>query len=63
MRFFTIISGIVLTIAAATAQVTAPTQNYNVSSPVPNGPYVAGQILPCTIRVLDNIVSGRVCNN
>ncbi|KAI8084482.1 uncharacterized protein BX664DRAFT_337091 [Halteromyces radiatus] len=32
-----------------------PTHNYNVTSPVNNGPYVAGQILPCTYRLLSNV--------
>ncbi|EIE81412.1 hypothetical protein RO3G_06117 [Rhizopus delemar RA 99-880] len=29
-------------------------QNYNVTSPVSNGPYVAGQVLPCTVDIFDS---------
>ncbi|KAI7888354.1 uncharacterized protein EV154DRAFT_425866 [Mucor mucedo] len=32
-------------------------QNYNVSSPVSNEPYVMGQILPCTIQLFENVMS------
>ncbi|ORE10947.1 hypothetical protein BCV72DRAFT_268150 [Rhizopus microsporus var. microsporus] len=39
----------------ATAQLTAPTRNYNVTSPVTNGPYVVGQILPCTYRLFSDV--------
>ncbi|KAI9475441.1 MAG: hypothetical protein EXX96DRAFT_486705 [Benjaminiella poitrasii] len=46
-----------MAIAGVTAQVTSPTQTYNVSSPVSNGPYVAGQVLPCTIQLFENIVA------
>ncbi|SAL97911.1 hypothetical protein [Absidia glauca] len=35
--------------------VEAATHNFNVTSPVNNGPYVAGQILPCTYRLFSNV--------
>jgi hypothetical protein len=44
-------------ISATTAQITAPTRNYNVTSPVSNGPYVVGQILPCTYRLFADVDS------
>ncbi|KAI9485524.1 MAG: hypothetical protein EXX96DRAFT_11094 [Benjaminiella poitrasii] len=44
-------------ISAVTAQLTAPTRNYNVTSPVSNGPYVVGQILPCTYRLFSDVDS------
>ena len=44
----------------ASAQLTAPTRNYNVTSPVTNGPYVIGQILPCTYRLFSDVdTSGK----
>ncbi|KAI8356125.1 hypothetical protein EDC96DRAFT_515844 [Choanephora cucurbitarum] len=55
MKFFTAVSGIVLAASGVAAQLTAPMQNYNVSSPVSNGPYVAGQVLPCTIQLFDTV--------
>ncbi|KAI8992062.1 hypothetical protein BDF20DRAFT_848005 [Mycotypha africana] len=57
MRFFAAISGIALMISSVVGQLTAPMQNYNVTSPVANGPYVVGQVLPCTIVLFENIVS------
>ncbi|CAO3627514.1 unnamed protein product [Cunninghamella echinulata] len=33
----------------------APSHTYNVTSPVKSGPYVAGQILPCTYRLFSTI--------
>ncbi|KAI8327180.1 hypothetical protein BD560DRAFT_451885 [Blakeslea trispora] len=42
---------------ATSAQLTAPTRNFNVTSPVSNGPYVVGQILPCTYRLLSDVDS------
>lgn len=58
MKFLTMTS-LVFTavISVATAQVTAPTRNYNVTSPVSNGPYVVGQILPCTYRLFGDVDS------
>lgn len=58
---FTAISSLVLAAAVSvTAQITAPTRNYNVTSPVSNGPYVVNQILPCTYRLfLDVDSSGK----
>ncbi|KAG0172685.1 hypothetical protein DFQ30_009912 [Apophysomyces sp. BC1015] len=32
-------------------------KNYNVSSPVRNGPYVVGQVLPCTYQLFPDIDS------
>ncbi|KAI8047956.1 uncharacterized protein B0P05DRAFT_565044 [Gilbertella persicaria] len=57
MKFFAAVSGIALALTSVAAQLTAPMQNYNVSSPVSNGPYVAGQVLPCTIQLFENVVS------
>ncbi|KAK4512773.1 Small subunit (SSU) processome component [Mucor velutinosus] len=57
MKFTAIASGIILAASSVAAQLTAPMQNYNVSSPVSNGPYVVGQILPCTIQLFENVVS------
>ncbi|KAI9255777.1 hypothetical protein BDA99DRAFT_418723, partial [Phascolomyces articulosus] len=37
------------------AQLTAPTRNYNVTSPVPNGPYVVDRILPCTYHLFSDV--------
>lgn len=54
MKFLTIISGVALAITSTLAQLTSPMQNYNVTSPVSNGPYVAGQVLPCTVDILDS---------
>ncbi|KAI8992329.1 hypothetical protein BDB01DRAFT_717221 [Pilobolus umbonatus] len=42
------------------AQITAPTRNYNVTSPVSNGPYVVGQILPCTYRLFSDVDSSAL---
>lgn len=58
MKFTAIASGIILAASSVAAQLTAPMQNYNVSSPVSNGPYVVGQILPCTIQLFENVMSG-----
>ncbi|KAI8069972.1 hypothetical protein BC940DRAFT_223268, partial [Gongronella butleri] len=38
----------------------APTHNFNVTSPITNGPYVVNQILPCTIRVFSNVDTSRL---
>ncbi|CAO3621156.1 unnamed protein product [Mucor hiemalis] len=57
MKFFAIASGVAFAITSVAAQLTAPAQNYNVSSPVSNAPYVMGQILPCTIQLFENVSS------
>jgi hypothetical protein len=54
MKFFTICSVFGLAVSGAFAQLTSPMQNYNVTSPVSNGPYVAGQVLPCTVDIFDS---------
>ncbi|KAI9263765.1 hypothetical protein BY458DRAFT_540663 [Sporodiniella umbellata] len=51
MKLFTIFSGAALVITGTVAQLTSAMRNYNVTSPVPNGPYVAGQVLPCTVTI------------
>ncbi|KAG0748588.1 hypothetical protein G6F57_002172 [Rhizopus arrhizus] len=57
MKFLAAASGLLLAVTGTIAQLTAPMQNYNVSSPVSNGPYVAGRILPCTVDVFANVPS------
>lgn len=52
---FIYLASFVYAAALATAQLTAPTRNYNVTSPVTNGPYVVGQILPCTYRLFSDV--------
>ncbi|KAL1933162.1 hypothetical protein VTP01DRAFT_8840 [Rhizomucor pusillus] len=42
------------------AQLMAPTHNYNVSSPVTNGPYVVNQMLPCTYRLFADVDSSSL---
>ncbi|KAG2227176.1 hypothetical protein INT45_008420 [Circinella minor] len=37
------------------AQMSAPMKNFNVTSPVSNGPYVAGQVLPCTYILFSEV--------
>lgn len=59
MKCIAIATGIFAALTSVTAQLTSPMQNYNVSSPVPNGPYVMGQILPCTIQLFENVMSGK----
>ena len=49
-------------VVSAVAQITAPTRNYNVTSPVSNGPYVIGQILPCTYRLFSDVDSSGIIN-
>ncbi|KAI9484490.1 hypothetical protein BDB00DRAFT_774843 [Zychaea mexicana] len=44
----------------AMAQMTAPMKNFNVTSPVSNGPYVAGQILPCTYVLFSEVDSSSL---
>lgn len=58
MKFATITSLVLTTVlATVSAQITAPTRNYNVTSPVSNGPYVVNQILPCTYRLFSDVDS------
>ncbi|KAG1296125.1 hypothetical protein G6F66_003731 [Rhizopus arrhizus] len=45
----------VCVVTMTAAQLTSPTRNYNVTSPVSNGPYVIGQILPCTYRLFSDV--------
>lgn len=52
---FIYLASFVYAAVVATAQLTAPTRNYNVTSPVTNGPYVVGQILPCTYRLFSDV--------
>ncbi|KAI8379515.1 uncharacterized protein BYT42DRAFT_569027 [Radiomyces spectabilis] len=60
MKFLTLASCFIATVATVTAQLTAPMKNYNVTSPVSNGPYVVGQILPCTYRLFQDIDSSML---
>ncbi|KAI9256781.1 hypothetical protein EDC94DRAFT_565102 [Helicostylum pulchrum] len=57
MKFLAVASGLMAVFGAVSAQLTSPMQNYNVSSPVSNGPYVMGQVLPCTIQLFENVMS------
>ncbi|KAG1437485.1 hypothetical protein G6F56_013079 [Rhizopus delemar] len=59
MKFFAIASGVAFAVTGTLAQLASPTQTYNVSSPVTNGLYVAGQVLPCTVDIFANIASGK----
>ncbi|KAI7864712.1 uncharacterized protein EV154DRAFT_180478 [Mucor mucedo] len=60
MRFATITSLVFAVVIGVTAQITAPTRNYNVTSPVSNGPYVVNQILPCTYRLFSDVDSSAL---
>jgi hypothetical protein len=61
MKFAAISSLVFTALVTVSAQITAPTRNYNVTSPVSNGPYVVNQILPCTYRLFSDVdSSGRV---
>lgn len=42
---------------AVKAQVQSPTYQFNVTSPSPNSPYVASQILPCIYDIASNTTS------
>ncbi|CEP07823.1 hypothetical protein [Parasitella parasitica] len=57
---FVSMSCLVFAAVSAAAQITAPTRNYNVTSPVSNGPYVIGQILPCTYRLFSDVDSSAL---
>lgn len=59
MKLSGIVTGIALAITGVVAQVTSPMQDYNVTSPVSNFPYVAGQVLPCTWQIFANVNSGK----
>lgn len=62
MKVLAVTFGLLASAWGAAAQLTAPTRNYNVSSPVSNGPYVAGQILPCTYQLFSQVdTSGECC--
>lgn len=61
MKFVSMSCLVFAAVVSAAAQITAPTRNYNVTSPVSNGPYVIGQILPCTYRLFSDVdSSGRL---
>lgn len=60
MKFIATTCFLFAVVISATAQVTAPTRNYNVTSPVSNGPYVVGQILPCTYRLFSDVDSSGI---
>ncbi|KAI9313516.1 hypothetical protein BX666DRAFT_1977260 [Dichotomocladium elegans] len=55
-----ILLGLALLAALNSAQLTAPTKNYNVTSPVSDGPYVVGQVLPCTYQLFSDIDSSSL---
>jgi hypothetical protein len=59
MKLSTLVTGFAFTFTGVICQLTAPMQNYNVSSPVPNGPYVVGQVIPCTIELFENVMTGK----
>ncbi|ORZ23174.1 hypothetical protein BCR42DRAFT_319305 [Absidia repens] len=60
---FSVATIIAATIAAVSAQVTAPTGVFNVSSPTPNSPYVAQQILPCTYQLFQDVDTTGITMN
>ncbi|KAI8876990.1 hypothetical protein K501DRAFT_231016 [Backusella circina FSU 941] len=60
MKFLTLTSMVCAVVVGVSAQITAPTRNYNVTSPVSNGPYVIGQILPCTYRLFSDVDSSAL---
>ncbi|KAG2198965.1 uncharacterized protein EV154DRAFT_499374 [Mucor mucedo] len=45
---------------AVKAQVQSPTYQFNVTSPSPNSPYVASQILPCIYDIASNTTSDNL---
>ncbi|KAI7861609.1 hypothetical protein BDF14DRAFT_1867042 [Spinellus fusiger] len=57
---FSAILPLLMGVVSVSAQLTAPTRNYNVTSPVSNGPYVIGQILPCTYRLFSDVDSSAL---
>ncbi|GAN01856.1 hypothetical protein MAM1_0013d01291 [Mucor ambiguus] len=46
--------------AVVNAQVQSPNYQYNVTSPSPNSPYVASQILPCIYDIADNTTADNL---
>ncbi|KAL7318993.1 hypothetical protein PS15m_002170 [Mucor circinelloides] len=60
MKFVSMSCLVFAAVVTAAAQITAPTRNYNVTSPVSNGPYVIGQILPCTYRLFSDVDSSAL---
>lgn len=56
-----VLSAVILTTAQVTQELTAPSKNFNVSSPLVNGLYVVGQDLPCTYQLLNVDTSSKVC--
>ncbi|KAI8096787.1 uncharacterized protein BX664DRAFT_324829 [Halteromyces radiatus] len=52
---FSVAAFVVSAIATVAAQVPNPTGIFNVTSPTPNSPYVAQQILPCTYRIFQDV--------
>jgi hypothetical protein len=42
---------------AVQAQVQSPNYQFNVTSPSPNSPYVASQMLPCVYHIAANTTS------
>lgn len=60
MKFISIATGIAMAIAGAAAQITAPSENYNITSPSANAPYVAGQTLPCTVELFGDSNTGTL---
>ncbi|ORZ13719.1 hypothetical protein BCR42DRAFT_493097 [Absidia repens] len=55
MNLFTIVIVVAAIALTASAQVPALSGNFNVTSPTPNSPYVAQQILPCTYQLFQNV--------
>ncbi|KAL0091945.1 hypothetical protein J3Q64DRAFT_1726242 [Phycomyces blakesleeanus] len=53
MKVLGLVSFLVATVAGVSAQLSAPMKNYNVTSPVSNGPYVVGQVVPCTYQLFN----------
>ncbi|KAI8097793.1 uncharacterized protein B0P05DRAFT_522029 [Gilbertella persicaria] len=47
-------------VLAVEALVQSPSYQFNVTSPAPNAPYVASQILPCIYDVADNSTSDNL---
>ncbi|KAI8332456.1 hypothetical protein BC941DRAFT_436754 [Chlamydoabsidia padenii] len=60
---FSVAAFVAATMAAVSAQVTSPTGVFNVSSPTPNSPYVAQQILPCTYQLFQNVDTSGITLN
>ncbi len=54
VKLFILLSALAV---AVNAQIQSPTYQFNVTSPSPNSPYVASQILPCIYDVASNTTS------